>query len=43
MIEEKSWPKQKPTNKAVEGLSLKENPCERVTKIRAREMMATWR
>ena len=40
---EMSWATQNAPRSANEGHSMKKNPCERVTKIRACEMMTTWR
>ena len=39
MMEETSWAIQKATNEATEERSMKKNPCERVTKMRAWEMI----
>lgn len=43
MIDEISWATQNATMRAVEGRSMKKKPCERVTKMSACEMTATWR
>lgn len=42
MMDEMSWARQKASMRATEGLSMKHQPCERVMKMSACEMMATW-
>lgn len=41
MIDEISWATANANSKAVDGRSVKNRPCERVTKIKACEMTAT--
>lgn len=41
MMDEMSWARQKASMRATEGRSMKHQPCERVMKISACEMMAT--
>ena len=43
MIDEMSCAMQNAPMSANDGRSMKKNPCERVTKMSACEMMATWR
>jgi hypothetical protein len=43
MIEEMSWARQKAARRAKDGRSMKNQPCERVMKMRACEICATWR
>lgn len=42
-MEEMSWARQKASMRATEGRSIQDHPCDRVTKMRACEMMATVR